>query len=255
MTGKRSHICAGEYLLPAGISPIDIFIKFTKGDSIVHRLTIPEGLTVFQIVQLINKAPHLKGVLTIIPQEGSLFPTTLNYNKGQERSEIVTRLQKLMIEKLEELCTKQKNPQLQTPHDVLVMASIVERESKLSNERPIIAGVFLNRLEKGMKLQADPCIIYAITKGRVAGGYRLRKVDMMIDSPYNCYKYCGLPPTPICCPSEESIKAVLEPQKSDSLYFVTTGFGNHRFSKHYKVHRQNISLWRKKCKPNKMRKI
>jgi UPF0755 protein len=248
MTHQLKNIRAGEYLFEEGISPLDIFTKVTKGASIVHRLLIPEGLTSFQIVQLINKAPHLKGMLHDIPQEGSLFPTTLNYNKGQERTEIVGRLQKLMEQKLEELCNGFQHRHLSSPNDVLIMASIVERESRMSEERRKIAGVFLNRLEHGMRLQADPCVIYAATKGRTAGGYRLRKSDMSIDSPYNVYKYYGLPPTPICCPSEESIRAVMAPSPSDSLFFVVTGFGGHRFSKHYKEHCKNIRLWRQGCK-------
>lgn len=248
ITHQLKNIRAGEYLFEEGIAPLDVFTKITKGTSIIHRLLIPEGLTAFQIAQLINKAPHLKGMIHDIPQEGSLFPTTLNYNKGQERTEIMTRLQKMMTQKLEELCDGFQHQHLGTSNDVLIMASIVERESRVSEERPKIASVFLNRLERGMRLQADPCIIYAVTKGRTAGGYRLRKSDMNIDSPYNVYKYYGLPPTPICCPSEESIRAVIQPCASDSLFFVVTGFGGHRFSKYYKEHCKNIRLWRQKCK-------
>ena len=247
-THQLKKIRAGEYLLEEGISSLDIFTKLTKGTSIVHRLIIPEGLTTFQIVQLINKAPHLKGMIHDIPNEGSLFPTTLNYNKGQECTEIVTRLQKLMSQKLEELCSGFHHEHLGTAYDVLIMASIVERESHRSEERPKIAKVFLNRLERDMKLQADPCVIYATTKGRTAGGYRLRKSDLSIDSPYNVYKYYGLPPTPICCPSEESIRAVMQPCATDSLFFVVTGFGGHRFSKYYKDHCRNIQLWRQGCR-------
>jgi UPF0755 protein len=247
-THQLKNIRAGEYLFEEGISSLDIFTKVTKGASIVHRLLIPEGLTTFQIVQLINKTPHLKGMIHDIPQEGSLFPTTLNYNKGQERAEIVDRLQKLMAQKLEDLCEGFPHRELSTHNDVLIMASIVERESRVSEERPKIARVFLNRLERGMRLQADPCVIYAVTKGRTAGGYRLRKSDLNVDSPYNVYKYHGLPPTPICCPSEESIRAVIEPSASDSLFFVVTGFGGHRFSKYYKEHCKNIRLWRQGCK-------
>lgn len=248
ITHQLKNIRAGEYHFEEGIAPLDVFTKITKGASIIHRLLIPEGLTAFQIAQLINKAPHLKGMIHDIPQEGSLFPTTLNYNKGQERTEIMTRLQKMMTQKLEELCDGFQHQHLGTSNDVLIMASIVERESRVSEERPKIASVFLNRLERGMRLQADPCIIYAVTKGRTAGGYRLRKSDMNIDSPYNVYKYYGLPPTPICCPSEESIRAVIQPCATDSLFFVVTGFGGHRFSKYYKEHCKNIRLWRQKCK-------
>ena len=252
-THQLTNIRAGEYLFEEGISALDIFTKLTKGDSIVHRLIIPEGLTSFQIVQLINKTPDLKGMIHTIPQEGSLFPTTLNYNKGQERAEIITRLQKMMQEKLEKLCNGFHHRHLGTTYDVLIMASIVERESSVSSERPKIASVFLNRLERGMKLQADPCVIYAVTKGRAAGGYHLRKPDMSIDSPYNVYKYHGLPPTPICCPGEESIRSVIKPScDSDSLFFVTTGSGNHRFSKHYREHLKNISLWRQRCKKQRV---
>ena len=253
ITHQLACIRAGEYLLVEGLSSLDIFTKLTKGDSIVHRLIIPEGLTSFQIVQLINKTPDLKGTLHDIPQEGSLFPTTLNYNKGQERAEIITRLLKMMQQKLERLCEGFQHQHLGTMYDVLIMASIVERESRVSSERPKIASVFLNRLERGMKLQADPCIIYAVTKGRTAGGHHLRKGDMSIDSPYNVYKYHGLPPTPICCPSEESIRSVINPAcDSASLFFVTTGFGGHRFSKHYREHLKNINLWRQRCKKQRI---
>jgi len=252
-THQLKNVRFGEYLFEEGISSLDIFTKVTKGNSIVHRLSIPEGLTSFQIIQLINKTPYLKGTIHDIPQEGSLFPTTLNYDKGQERSEIVARLQKIMAQKLEELCSEFKHKHLETAHDILIMASIIERESHITHERPKIASVFLNRLERGMKLQADPCIIYAITKGRTAGGCRLRKSDLHIDSPYNVYKYHGLPPTPICCPGEESIRAVIKPSRdSDSLFFVVTGFGDHRFSKHYKEHVKNINLWKQKCKKKKI---
>lgn len=252
LTEKAQHIKAGEYELPAGSSMSGILEILTSGKTYQRQITFPEGLTSWQIVNILNAQEFLTGEITEIPADGSLLPETYSYQRGATRQSVLDRMQSAATKTLAELwAARQDNLPLETPAQALVLASIVEKETAVAAERPRVAGVFINRLRKGMKLQSDPTVIYAMTEGRIQDdgqgpiGRRLLKKDLQIDSPYNTYRYEGLPPAPIANVGHAAIYAVLNPEKHDYLYFVADGTGGHVFAKTLDGHNRNVAAWRK----------
>jgi UPF0755 protein len=242
-TGGPLH--AGEYAFAPGQSLHDVLRQIREGRTVVHRLTAPEGLTVAEIMDLVAAEPALSGSLPAQPQEGSLMPDTYNFSLGDSRADMIARMHRAMDKTLADLWAKRASPSsVSTPEAALTLASIVEKESALSDERPKVAAVFLNRLEKGMKLQADPTVIYALTQGKAPLGRPLDHADLSIDSPYNSYRYNGLPPTPIACPGRASLNAVLHPDSTDALYFVADGSGRHAFAEELDGHNRNVAKLR-----------
>lgn len=222
---------AGEYILSPDLSFGEMIDRFLQGKRIIHKITIPEGYTVEEAIQRMSDDPLLRGKVEALPPEGSCLPTTIYYLKYADRSKILRQFQHLMEQKLEAIWKERSiHCHLACKEELLVLASIVEKETSLPQERDHIAGVFLNRLKKGMPLQADPTIAYS----------------EKIQSPqHNTYLYKGLPPTPICCPGEASLRAVAQPKVTRDYYFVTTGQKGHRFSETYQEHRKNIARWKK----------
>ena len=187
-----------------------------------------------------------------IPEEGTLLPETYHYTKNGSRPNIINQMSKAMTEALDILWPqREEGLPFQTKEDAIILASIVEKETGIGLERARVAGVFVNRLRLGMKLQSDPTVIYAITQGRIKNegrgplGRRLLKKDLAIQSPYNTYERTGLPPGPIANPGYASIQAVLHPEAHDFLYFVADGDGGHAFAKTLSEHNRNVSKWRK----------
>jgi UPF0755 protein len=186
------------------------------------------------------------------PQEGSVFPNTYFYIKGEDRQTVLERMQSEMDLILETAWRLhgQNNPQLTTPQEVMILASIVEKETGKVDERPKVAGLFLNRLRQGMRLQSDPTVIYGIVRGRPETGgegplgRRITRRDLEFDSPYNTYLYAGLPPTPICNPGKASIEAVLNPERHSYIYMVADGTGGHAFAETLREHNANVAKWR-----------
>lgn len=248
----QSDLKAGEYEVTPGMSPRAILNKMIKGEVYVRRFTIREGRTSYEIVEILKAIEGLSGEIKNIPAEGSLFPTTYDYKHQEDRAEIITRMQELMNKTVQELwATRAQNLPFSTIEEALTLASIVEKETGVPSERRTIAGVFVNRLRIGMPLQTDPTVIYAINKGVNKNdglgplGRRLLSKDLAFDSPYNTYKYPGLPPGPIANPGRESIAAVLNPENHDYFYFVADGTGGHVFGKTLAEHNTNVAKWRK----------
>jgi UPF0755 protein len=229
-TRGQGPLRAGEYLIPARASIKDILALLRHGPQVEHQVTIPEGLTGAQIAAIINAAPLAAGQIEL-PAEGSVLPQTYDYLWNTKREVILQRAQAALQTSLTDAWAKRgPDVPLNSPADAVTLASIVQAEAKLTPEMPHIAAVYENRLKQGMKLQADPTVIYAATNGRQSGGTGISHADLANPSPYNTYVYAGLPPGPINAPGLAAIDAVLHPLKTDDLYFVANGTGGHTFS-------------------------
>lgn len=236
---------AGEYRLSPGQNLIDVVSMMHDGQSVVRLFTVAEGLTSSEIAALLANDPVLNGDVKKVPEEGTLLPETYRYSYGDSRADIIDRMQKSLHETLNDLWEKREpGLPLATPHEALVLASIVEKETgKKAEERARVAGVFINRLRKGMPLQSDPTVIYALTEGKKPLGRNLARTDLTAASPYNTYLHAGLPPKPICNPGHAALEAALHPEKNDFLYFVADGTGGHAFSKDLSEHNKNVNRW------------
>ncbi|HIO93114.1 MAG TPA: endolytic transglycosylase MltG [Leucothrix mucor] len=249
-------IKAGEFALKKGMTPEEVLQHFTQGTSIQYQTKIIEGYTFKEIVKVIKADSNLVQTLSdsdyqnimklmktkegdkYTNPEGWFFPDTYSYPRNTTDLEFLQRSHQAMIKHLNAAWDQREvHSSIKTPYDALILASIVEKETGQSIERPIIAKVFLNRLEKGMMLQTDPTIIYGL--GDTFNG-NIRKRDLKRDNPYNTYTRTGLTPTPITTPSAEDIKAVFHPAQSDALYFVARGDGTSYFSKTYSEHKKAV---------------
>lgn len=247
LSGYGAGLKAGEYEFPAGASTFQVLEILTQGRTVKRRLTIPEGLTSAEIAALVRDAPALNGDVGLVPAEGSLLPDTYFYSHGDRRSELIEMMRRAMTQTLKQLWDERApDLPLMTPHDVVVLASIVEKETSLEQERSRVAAVFLNRLRLGMRLQADPTVLYALA---VATGSKLDRpltyADLAIASPYNTYRVKGLPPGPIANPGRASLRAVTNPERTADLYFVADGAGGHRFAQTLADHNRNVTLYRR----------
>jgi len=235
---------AGEYAVPAHISVTALVGKMAKGEVFARKITIPEGLNGIEIAAIINAADVMTGTIATPPPEGSVLPDTYAYIRNDDRNKILGHAQAAMAAMLDTLwAARAPNLPFTTKEQALALASVVEKETGIASERQRIAGVFVNRLRIGMKLQSDPTVIYAVTKG----AYKLDRVlyeHLETDSPYNTYKYAGIPPSPICNPGRAAIAAVLNPEVNDYLYFVADGTGGHVFASTAKEHEANVAKWR-----------
>lgn len=234
---------AGEYEFTAHQSTADIILMLHEGRSVVHKFTVPEGLTSADISQMLKENLDLTSAASV-PQEGSLLPETYLYSFGDSRATMVARMQKSMKETLNELWD-QRDPSLplKSKEEAVIMASVIEKETGKAEERPRIAGVFYNRLQKSMRLQSDPTVIYAIVQAKGSMDRELTRNDLTFSSPYNTYTSDGLPPKPICNPGRASLEAALHPEKNEYLYFVADGTGGHVFARDLNEHNQNVARW------------
>lgn len=237
---------AGEFLFPAKVTPEKAAHILEEGKTVLYRLTFPEGLTSVEMIDLLNAQEGLEGRVLSIPAEGSLLPETYTYARGMKRDHIVAQMQQHMSQALDELWEKRQDDlPIKTKEEALILASIVEKETAISSERGMVAGVFVNRLNKRMRLQTDPTVVYGITLGERDLGRPLSKKDLKTPTPYNTYTNYGLPPGPICNPGRASIEAVMNPTKTKALYFVADGTGGHAFANSLKEHNRNVANWRK----------
>lgn len=244
VSGLAKHLKAGEYQFEPGVSLKQAMDKISKGEVFLRKITIPEGLTSGQIMYLVATYPGLEGEIDIDVKEGELLPETYSFELGASRNSIILQAKAAMQKTLEEAwAARDDDLPIKNIADLLTMASIIEKETGIADERPLVASVFLNRLRKGMRLQTDPTVIYAITEGETSFGRSLKKKDLKIDSPYNTYLNYGLPPGPICNPGREAIMAAAHPAESDYLYFVADGKGGHRFAKSLSEHNRNVKTW------------
>ncbi|MGH6946688.1 MAG: endolytic transglycosylase MltG [Kiloniellales bacterium] len=244
--GAPEALRAGEYAFAAGISAKEVARLLESGRTVVHRLTVPEGLTSAEIVALMAGAEALAGTLEKVPPEGSLLPETYHFSRGDRRAEIVERMTRAHEAALAELWPKRAGGlPLATPEEAVILASIVEKETGVASERPLVASVFVNRLKRGMRLQSDPTVIYALTGGKGPLARALTRGDLATVSPYNSYLVPGLPPGPIGNPGRAALEAVLNPAESAYLYFVADGTGGHAFAETLEEHNRNVAKWRK----------
>ena len=251
-----TNVRTGEYRLEPGLTPRGLLALFLGGRTIQYSLTIPEGWTFAQLMHAVRAHPHLRQTLT--PEEdmeimarlgrpgehpeGWFYPDTYLFPRGTTDLEFLDRAHRRMVSVLESAwAERQQDLPLETPYEALILASIVERETGVPDERELVAAVFTTRLRRGMRLQTDPTVIYGaqVYGGQVSDG-RLRRRDLRTDTPYNTYTRAGLPPTPIALPGGDAIRATLNPADSEVLFFVSRGDGSHHFSTTYQEHREAV---------------
>ena len=242
---KQSALKAGEYGFPAHASMEDVVDILVAGKSIEYKLTAAEGLTSQMIYDIVKADPVLVGDAGPVPEEGTLLPETYLFTRGETRARMLDTMRAAQKKFLDaQWPARIGNLPFSTRAQALILASIVEKETGIAEERRHIAAVFENRLRLGMKLQSDPTIIYGITKGYPIGR-RIRQSEIDAQTPYNTYAIPGLPVGPICNPGKDSIVAVLNPAGSDDLYFVASGTGGHVFAATMAEHEKNVANWRK----------
>jgi UPF0755 protein len=236
---------AGEFAFSHGVSAKGAAQILVNGKTVTRRLTIAEGLTAFQVFDQLVATNGLEDTFDV-PLEGSVFPETYYFSYGDTRSELIKRMVSAMDNNLNRLWQERASGlPFNEPSEALILASIVEKETGVKAERARIAGIFINRLKKGMRLQSDPTVVYGLSKGDGPLGRSLMRADLKKKTPYNTYTIHGLPPGPICNPGLAAIRAVLNPQNTDELYFVADGKGGHVFTKNLKEHNRNAVKWRK----------
>ena len=251
LAGVRFHraersLKAGEYEIPARASMASIMGILREGRSILHRITIPEGLTSLQAMQLVEAHPVLVGGMPETPPEGSLLPETYSFTRGMTRVQIVADMQAAATRVMDELWDGRADDlPFKTREEAVILASIVEKETGVAFERPRVAAVFVNRLKVPMRLQSDPTIIYGLVGGKGTLGRPIRRSELDRVTAYNTYHVDGLPPTPICNPGRASIEAVLNPPETDEYYFVADGTGGHAFSRTLSEHQAKVREWRR----------
>ncbi|NNC36878.1 MAG: endolytic transglycosylase MltG [Hyphomonadaceae bacterium] len=244
LDGGETSLKAGEYALPAEASMRDIYEILKDGQAILYPLTFAEGLTSAQIVRTIEDASNLTGELSTIPDEGTLLPETYMLPKTMSKTELIAKMQKAQTDLVDELWEKRADSlPFNTKQEALILASVVEKETGQNSERHHVAGVFVNRMRRGMRLESDPTIIYGITGGEKLGrGLRRSEIDRKTD--WNTYQIDGLPKTPICNPGRAAIEATLNPMDTEDIFFVADGTGGHAFAKTLREHNNNVKKWR-----------
>ncbi len=246
LLARQRPLRAGEFAFAPGISAIEAMRLLQAGRTVMRSLTVPEGLTTAQVLDLVGAAAGLRGEPPRPPGEGLLLPETYHYAWGDGATEMVARMRRAMEEALAELwLSRAEGLPFVTPEEALALASIVEKETSLAEERPRIAAVFLNRLRRGMRLQSDPTVAFALAQAGGPLGRPLTRDDLQVQHPYNTYVVDGLPPGPIANPGRASLEAVLHPADSEELYFVADGNGGHAFAKNLKEHQRNVAKWRR----------
>jgi UPF0755 protein len=244
LTRGEGALHAAEFLFPAHSSVREVLTVLRSGHPVQHHLTIAEGLTAQQIVAELAHAEATTGVVKTI-DEGSVLPQTYEYEYGADRAALVSRAKTAMDKALAAVwADRAAGLPLASPREALILASIVERETAKPEERAHVASVYLNRLRQGMKLQADPTVVYLASNGAGVLDHRLTRAELGRDDPFNTYRSVGLPPAPICSPGLDSLRAVLHPLPSDDLFFVADGTGGHVFSRNYEAHDAAVGRWR-----------
>ena len=242
-TGAGRSLKAGEYDIPSRTPVLSILSDLQAGRTLHRSVTLAEGRTSAMIVRQLQNTEWLSGDLEV-PEEGVLLPETYRTDRGDSRQSLVDRMrsdQQALLDRL--WAARQPGLPFSSPREAVILASIVEKETGQANERRRVAGVFINRLRVGMRLQSDPTVIYAISRGEPLGR-GLRASELLTRSPWNTYAYSGLPPTPIANPGKASLEAVLDPAQTQDLYFVADGSGGHVFARDLAGHNANVARWR-----------
>ena len=242
LLGSGDPIQAGEFEIPKGMGGASVLDLLQHGRPVQRLITVTEGMPSIIVEEKLAANPYLAGPVPPIA-EGSVLPNSYGYKRGETRAALVERMQAAMTKALSELWPKRNNVcPVATKEEAVILASIVEKETGKPSERPTIAGVYCNRLKIGMKLDADPTVIYPVTKGKPLGR-RIRKSELAADNGYNTYRRTGLPKGPIANPGRESIAAVLNPAPTKAIYFVADGTGGHVFAETFAEHQANVAKW------------
>jgi UPF0755 protein len=240
--GSHDRIQAGEFEIPKGMGGAAILDLIQHGNPVQRLLTVTEGMPAIIVGEKLAANPYLTGPTPAI-DEGSLLPDSYGYQRGESRAAVVRRMQNAMTKTIDELWPNRSTDcPISTPEQAITLASIVEKETGKTAERPTIAGVYCNRLRIGMKLDADPTVIYPVTKGKPLGR-RILKSELNADNGYNTYRRSGLPEGPIANPGKASIEAVLHPAPTKALYFVADGTGGHAFANTLAEQNANVAKW------------
>ncbi len=245
-SGNRGKLKAGEYRIPAQASMREIIGMMAEGNVVEHTVTIPEGLTSRQIVNRLLAESILSGSVREVPPEGTLLPETYHVTRGTDRESMLLRMAAAQKKLLDEVWAKRDTAvPVKSPQELVTLASIVEKETGIASERPRVASVFVNRLNKKMRLQSDPTIIYGLVQGTGTLGRPILRSEIDRPTPYNTYTIPGLPPGPIANPGRASMEAVANPAKTKDLYFVADGSGGHAFAESLVEHNNNVIRWRR----------
>lgn len=245
LEGNRSKIKAGEYLFKQNASLREVIDTLISGREILHSITIPEGLTSEQIIQRLRDNDLLSGDVREIPKEGTLLPDTYRVARGMSRADLVRKMQEDQRRVLDQVWARRASDiPLRSSFELLTLASIVEKETGKADERPRVAGVFINRLTKRMRLQSDPTIVYGIVGGKGTLGRGILRSEVDRPTPYNTYQIDGLPPGPIANPGRAALEAVANPSRTKDIYFVADGTGGHVFAETLEQHNRNVLRWR-----------
>ena len=242
---QRGQLKAGEFQFKAHASVTDAINTLIEGKAILHSVTIPEGLTSEQIVQRLRDNDALSGDVMDVPREGTLLPDTYKFERGMTRQQLVNAMQAAQRQALTQVWAR-RSPDLpiKTPQELVILASIVEKETGRADERSRVAGVFINRLVKRMKLQSDPTIVYGLVGGKGTLGRGILKSEIERPTPYNTYVVDGLPPGPIANPGRAALEAVANPSRTKDVFFVADGTGGHVFAETLEQHARNVARWR-----------
>jgi UPF0755 protein len=248
---------AGEYEIPANASVRDIVELLTSGEALQHGITFPEGITIAGVMRIIEQSEVLTGDMPEAPPEGSILPETYHVQRGMTRAALLQQMRDAHDAALAEIWAgRQENLPITSPEELVILASVVERETGVGHEQPLVAGVFINRLRRGMKLESDPTIIYGVCRrfpdrcvdGRLvnAQGQRrtIRQSEIALDTGYNTYRIPRLPPTPIANPGRAAMEAVANPAETNAIFFVADGTGGHVFAATLAEHNANVARWR-----------
>ncbi|HRK25494.1 MAG TPA: endolytic transglycosylase MltG, partial [Beijerinckiaceae bacterium] len=245
MSQVYGRLKAGEFLFKREASLSDVIDTIANGRAIEHTITIPEGLTSEQIVARLKESDLLTGEVASVPREGALLPDTYRIARGTSRDSLLARMEKEQKRVLGEVWNKRaKDVPLKSPSDLVILASVVEKETGKADERSRVAGVFVNRLNRNMRLQSDPTIVYGLVGGKGTLGRGITRADIQSNTPYNTYVINGLPPGPIANPGRASLEAAANPSRTRELFFVADGTGGHAFSETLEQHERNVARWR-----------
>lgn len=246
--GQAEKLKAGEYEFAPGVSMREVMDEIAEGRTVQHRITFPEGWSSEQIVRRLLEDTGLKeGKIAAIPEEGSLLPETYSYSRGTTtREQILDQMKKAMERRVADAWAhRSPGLPLASPREMVILASIVEKETGKADERPRVAAVFINRLRKGMRLETDPTVLYGLYGGKAwLEGRTLTRSDLAAPNPYNTYRIQGLPPGPISNPGRAALEAVANPSRTNELFFVADGTGGHVFSETLEEHNRNVQRWR-----------
>lgn len=244
-SGLWTRLKAGEYLFKAHISPREVLEVIEQGKAVLHSITIPEGLTSEQIVARLMENDILTGDVAQVPREGSLLPDTVRFQRGMSRQDIINRMAADQRRFVNEIWAKRaQDLPIRTPQEMVILASIVEKETGRADERMRVASVFVNRINRKMKLQSDPTIVYGIVGGKGTLGRGIQRAEITQATPYNTYVIDGLPPGPIANPGRAALQAVANPSRTKDLFFVADGTGGHAFAETLDQHNRNVGRWR-----------